>query len=96
MEVSSLLARLGHFSSHLELIKDDWIFSEGLISVMNRQMVSMSVKFLMRMEELRLSMLGFTVDLSVSCNSVVFMSYVNLFKYVLPVANYHAFSVLSL
>ena len=30
-------------------------------------MVSMSVKFLMRREELRLCMLGFTVDLSVSC-----------------------------
>ena len=37
-----------------------------LVSIMKVQMVSMSVKFLMRMEELRLSILGFTVDLSVS------------------------------
>ena len=66
MEVLSLPARMGHFSSHLELTTDDWIFSGGLVSVMKVQMVSMSVKFLMRMEELRPSILGFTVDLSVS------------------------------
>ena len=66
MKVLSLSARMGQFSSHLELTTDDWIFNGGLVSVMKVQMVSMSVKFLMRMEELRLSILGFTVDLSVS------------------------------
>ena len=72
---------MGHFSSHLELTKEDWVFSGELVSVMKVQMVSMSVKFLMRMEELRLCMLGFTLDLFVSCNSAAFWSYVHLFKY---------------
>ena len=49
MEVSSLLARLGHFSSHLELTKEDWVFSGGLVfkKLIQVLMASMSVKFLM-------------------------------------------------
>ena len=66
MKVLFLPARMGQFSSHLELTPDGWIFSGELVSVMKVQMVSMSVKFLMRREELRPSILGFTVDLSVS------------------------------
>ena len=57
---------MGHLSSHLELTTAGWIFSVGLVSIMKVQMVSMSVKFLMLMEELRLFMLGFTLDLFVS------------------------------
>ena len=72
---------MGHFSSHLELTTDDWIFSGGLVSVMKVQMVSMSVKFLMRREELRLSILGFTVDLFVSCN---FAALSHMYMRVLP------------
>ena len=66
MKVLSLPASMGHFSLHLEMTTDDWIFNGELVSIMKVQMVSMTVKFLMRMEELRLSILGFTVDLSVS------------------------------
>ena len=47
MKVLSLPARMGHFSLHLELTTDDWIFIGGLVSIMKMQMVSMSVKFLM-------------------------------------------------
>ena len=74
MKVLSLSARMGHLSSHLELTTDDWIFSGELVSIMKVQMVSMSVKFLIRMEELRLSILGFTVDHCVSSYHCFFCS----------------------
>ena len=73
MKVLSLPARMGHLSSHLELTMDDWIFNGELVSIMKVQMVSMSVKFLIRMEELRLSILGFTVDHCVSSYHCFFL-----------------------
>ena len=80
MKVLSLPASLGHFSSHLDLTKEYYVFSEELVSVMKVQMESMTVKFLIEMEELRLSMLGFTVVLSVRWHLCVMCTLVPVAK----------------